>query len=121
MRRRNAYILGACFLLTVAGYVAWQLQPLYLPMKIEYADNIPPDAVAVIEKWRETEPFLQPEPMELVDVVELLAKPWDAHRVAYATRTISYGGETNDEIVVLDSPCGCYGSFAKVDGVWRKQ
>ena len=119
MRRRNAYILGACFLLTMAGYVAWQLQPLYLPMKIEYADNIPPDAVAVIEKWRETEPFLQPEPMELVDVVELLAKPWDAHRVARVYRDRTPGDQ--EVLVVNEGPCGFCGSFAKVDGVWKKE
>jgi hypothetical protein len=119
MKRRNAILLGSVFLLVMAGYVAWCWRPFYSHIAIEYPRDIPPDAVAEIEKWRKEYPLWQPEPFELVFAIRLLANPWDYHREACVYR--SKGREKKDVLVVSEKgACLSDACFAQVDGKWTR-
>jgi len=57
MKLRHAMILGLVFLLGVVGYVAWCWRGYYLRPSMTFSENLPPDAVAMIEEWHQQDPL----------------------------------------------------------------
>ena len=116
MKLRHATILGLVFLLGVAGYVAWCWRPFYLKQTIAFGEDIPPEVVAAVKEWRETDPSWGPEKFRPREALSLLTNPRDGY---YDTVTVRR--ERADNSISVREPSACFGRgyFAVRDGKWK--
>lgn len=116
MRKRNAILCGSVFLLVLAGYVAWCWRPFYLKQPIVFENDIPPEVVAAVKEWRETDPSWAPEKFRPREALSLLTNPRNGY---YDTVTVRR--ERSDNSISVREPSACFGRgyFAVRDGKWR--
>ena len=117
MKRRNAILLGVAFVMLIVGYVAWCWRPFYLRPLFRYHDNVPPDAVAVIEDWRRNSPDWEPSEFEIRHALKRLGQPWEA-RYSFKVNVLFFSEEN---AIGIGDPFECVMPyhFVKEDGRWK--